>query len=150
MIVGILGAAIGFMLVDEPVVTSYRVDITMCVAPAPIEDKQLEVTDVTAANKLVPTYVELIKKSQMLDAIAVASDIGYEGADIGDLLSAYYIEDTNIFEIIVKANTKEDITAVVDAVVKVVPEIHRVRVEKGAKVLSSLRVNDRSCLQKLF
>ena len=122
MIVAILGATLGYLTVRKPIVTSYSVKLTMCVTPKPVDDKEPTVADVNSANKLLPTYVNLMENTQIREAITTASNTGYEIKKVNDMLKSYFIEDTNIFIVTVTGDAEEAVQAIADAVVEVVPD----------------------------
>lgn len=122
ILVCVIGAYIGYISIDQTVRVSYSANITLSVTSNPGEDRQLSVSDITAADKLIPNYIELLTNSQVLDKIATVTGLDYDSRMINSMLSTSTVEDTNIFKIMVTGDREEEVSQVADAVVQTAPK----------------------------
>lgn len=121
MAVAIVGSVIGYISVDQAVKTSYSGNITMYVTANPGEERKLGVSDITAADKLIPNYIELIKNSQVLSGISKETGEAYSTQIINNMLNVSKINETGIFMVKITGSNEEAVDIISHAAAKAVP-----------------------------
>ncbi len=80
-------------------------------------------TDISASQMLIPSCVEIVKSNRMLNEVAKKDGLDYTAKQIGGMVSAAHIENTEIFTIRVVCANSKDAAIIADTFAKVAPGI---------------------------
>lgn len=125
-LIALMAVVVAFcaLLISAFVITpKYQARITMVINSVSDVTNGFRSDDVTASISLVPTYIELVKSNNVLgDVAAKTQDLGYEAADIADMLSITSTEETQIIEIGVTNSDPEHANIIANAIASIVPD----------------------------
>ena len=88
--------------------------------------------DITPAQKLVNSYIIVLKSNTVMDTVAETVNLGYAGEDIKSMVSAAAVNNTEIFRVTVTCGNPNHAATIANAIADVAPnEIIR-NVKAGA------------------
>lgn len=94
-------------------------------------------TELQYAQKLVNSYLIILKNNVFLRDVAEKSNLNYSPQEIKNMLSLSSINNTEIFEVKVQAPSAQDAKVLVDTIVSLAPgEIMRIRELDTVKVVT--------------
>ncbi|MGL4344877.1 MAG: YveK family protein [Cellulosilyticaceae bacterium] len=128
------GASFGFtkFMIDP----QYTSKVTMFVSSNGNSNNASMVADLNAINtsqKLVNTYVEILKSETVLREVVEKSGLNYTTQDIRNMMSASSVNGTEIFEVKIVSGSAEDSALIANTIAKVAPE-EIIRVVKAGSV----------------
>lgn len=78
--------------------------------------------DLTVSQKLVNTYVNIIKSDTVLRKVAEEKNLPYSASDIRSMISAAQVDDTEIFKVYVNNADPQMAAKIADAIADVAPD----------------------------
>ncbi len=119
----VAGAAV-YVYVTNFVPKTYQAEVSMYINNKEMgaESDGLTSANLTAAQKLVDAYVELIKRDRVLDKVIERSGYDLTAAQVRGMLSARSVNDTAIFEVTVTSQHQHVAYAVAYAIAEVAPQ----------------------------
>lgn len=115
-------------------------------------DSNISGSELDASQRLVNTYIEVLKSDTVLEKVAAELGIEAKPAQIRGLISCSPVEDTEIFRVSVTSTSKELSASIANTIAQVAPEeIIRVVKAGGVEVIDYAKVPENpssSSLQK--
>ena len=99
----------------------------------------ISATDLATSQRLVATYINILKSDRVLQPVADSIGGGITSAYIRNLMNASSLEETEIFEVIISHNNPELAAKIANAIADVAPE-HIAEIVEG----SSTKIIDRA------
>ncbi len=91
------------------------------------ESTVANLNDINASQKLVSTYIEILKSNNVLSKVIEESGLDYTPGDIRSMMSASAVNGTEIFEVKVTTEDAEEAALIANTIAEVAPaEIIRV------------------------
>lgn len=91
------------------------------------ESTVANLNDINASQKLVSTYIEILKSDNVLSKVIEESGLGYTPSNIRSMMSASAVNGTEIFEVKVTTEDAEEAALIANTIAEVAPaEIIRV------------------------
>ncbi len=120
-----LGAAVAFVLTLNFVTPTYRADISIYVNnDRGLESKDyLSSADISAAQRLVNTYVTIAKSDQVLEKISEELDWEYTADELASMITAKQLNETEIFRMYVTHSDPEEAARIANVAAEVAPTI---------------------------
>ena len=78
--------------------------------------------DLTAAQKLVNTYVVILQSRTVLNEVIEQAGLDYTYAELKDMISAAAVNSTEVFEIIVKSTSPTEAELIANTIATVLPD----------------------------
>lgn len=91
------------------------------------------INDINASQKLVSTYIEILKSDNVLGKVAEATGLAYTPGQIRGMMSANSVNGTEIFEVKVTTEDAEEAALIANTIAEVSPE-EIIRVVKAGSV----------------
>ena len=79
-------------------------------------------SDLTAAQKLVDTYVVILKSRTALDEVTEQAGLDYTYEDLKDMISAAAVNSTEVFEITVTSKDPQEAEKIANTIARVLPD----------------------------
>lgn len=79
-------------------------------------------SDLTAAQKLVDTYVVILKSRTALDEVKEQAQLDYSYEELKDMISAAAVNSTEVFEIKVTSKDPDEAEKIANTIARVLPE----------------------------
>jgi capsular polysaccharide biosynthesis protein len=120
----IICAAGMFIYAKNYVTPTYRASVQMYVnntSQLAAEGKYIPYSELTAAQSLVKTYVAILDTYDTIREVVSYSGLNYSYEQMRGMLSAEAINETELFEVSVVADTPEDAATLANAVASVLP-----------------------------
>ena len=124
----VVGGAVAFGVTNWMIAPEYTAKVTMYVNNSDSkQDSYVNINDINASQKLVSTYVEILKSNTVLDKVVQEAKLDYTVGDIRNMMSASSVNGTEIFEVKVIAEDPEHAALIANTIAEVGPaEIIRV------------------------
>jgi len=104
----------------EPV---YTAKVTMYVNNAKkTTSDTINYNDLSASQKLVNSYVEIVKSNTVLKEVARKTNLGYDEIDLSKKLGVSPVNETEIFAVTIKDTDPEKAKLIVNTIAEVAPE----------------------------
>ena len=87
-----------------------------------MQSNRIDTADLSAAQQLVNTYIEIIKSDSVLGKVSSASGLGYSVKDIRKMMKASAVSETEIFQVAIENAEPEIAVKLVNTIAKVAPE----------------------------
>ncbi|MEF9960386.1 MAG: Wzz/FepE/Etk N-terminal domain-containing protein [Niameybacter sp.] len=91
------------------------------------------INDINTSQKLVSTYIEILKSDNVLSKVCEATGLEYTSADVRKMMSASAVNGTEIFEVKVTAKDSEEAALIANTIAELAPE-EIIRVVKAGSV----------------
>lgn len=78
-------------------------------------------SDLTASRSLVETYIVILNSRETLEEIIDESGVSYTYRQLGEMISASAVNDTEVFEVTVISEDPQEASDIANTVVKVLP-----------------------------
>ena len=79
--------------------------------------------EITAARQLLDSYMVALKSRQCLDAVIEKADLPYTRKELGDMISAQSVNNTEWFTVAVKSSIPEEARIIADTIAEVLPNL---------------------------
>lgn len=97
------------------------------------ESTVANLNDINASQKLVSTYIEILKSDNVLAKVIQEIDLHYTPSDIRKMMSASSLNGTEIFEVKVTTEDAKEAALIANTIAELVPE-EIIRVVKAGSV----------------
>ncbi len=136
VILGALSYAYTSNFVDE----MYRSRITIYVNNKNTNNNNIisgiSATDLATSQRLVDTYIQILKSDRVLEPVAEAIGGGYKASNIRGLMSASALNETEVFEVWISHTNPEMAAKIANAIADVAPkQIEEVLEGSSTKVI---------------
>ena len=130
----LLGGVVAFSITYWGIEPEYTSRISMFVNNTQNrENLNANINDINASQKLVATYIELLKSDKFLHEVSEVAELEYTPNQLRDAITANAINGTEIFEIKVTMKDKEVAAHIANTIGKIAPE-EIIRVVKAGSV----------------
>lgn len=139
----VVGASVALGFTWRFVTPTYRTSISIYVNNnRGAEDMDyLSSSDLTAAQRLVNTYVSIAKSDRVLDKISEKLDGDYTAAQLSGMISAKQMNETEIFQIFVVSSDPVEAARIANAAAEVAPnEISNLIEGTSARVIDLAKI----------
>ena len=99
----VIGGALAFGYTAKFITPMYKSRVTMYVNNNKEQvfiSNSISATDLATSQRLVPTYIHIIRSNHILDMVAEKVG-GISGSQIKSLMNAYPLDETEIFEVVI-------------------------------------------------
>lgn len=97
------------------------------------ENNVANINDINASQKLVSTYIEILKSDNVLSKVIAETSFNYTPSEIRKMLTASSVNGTEIFEVKVTAEDADEAAVIANTIAEVAPE-EIIRVVKAGSV----------------
>lgn len=130
----ILGGMVSFGVTKWIINPEYTSKVTMYVnSNAQKADTVATLNDINASQKLVNTYVEILKSETVLSEVIEETGLDYSTKEIREMMSAAGVNGTEIFEVKIVSKNAEHSALIANTIAKVAPS-EIIRVVKAGSV----------------
>lgn len=130
----IIGGGAAFGVTKFMIKPEYTSKVTMYVNNSDTkQDAYMNINDINASQKLVSTYVEILKSDTVLAKVLQSSGLDYSITEIRNMMSASSVNGTEIFEVKVVSKDPEHAALIANTIAEVGPE-QIIRVVKAGSV----------------
>ena len=91
------------------------------------------INDINASQKLVSTYIEILKSDNVLQKVAEVTELSYTPSEMRKMMSASSVNGTEIFEVKVTTKDPEEAALIANTIAELAPE-EIIRVVKAGSV----------------
>lgn len=133
----LLGGTLGFGISRYMIHPTYTSRISMYVNNnTDRTESQLNINDINASQKLVTTYIEILKSDVVLSKVISQMDLPYTNKELKNMISANALNNTEILEVKVTSKDPEEAAAIANALAELAPpEIIRVVQAGGVQLI---------------
>lgn len=130
----VLGLIVLFIISKYFITPIYTAEVTMYVYNnEDRNDTLVTVNDLTISQKLVDTYIVILKSDSVLNEVARKVDMGYSADEIRKMLSASAVSSTEVFEITISNSDPHRAQTIANTIANVAPD-EIIRVVKAGDV----------------
>lgn len=130
----VIGGCVAFGVTAFLIKPEYTAKVTMYVNNSEGKtDSYMNINDINASQKLVSTYVEVLKSNSVLSKVIEVAELGYTPSEIRNMMSAASVNGTEIFEVKVVSQVPEHAALIANTIAEVGPE-EIIRVVKAGSV----------------
>ncbi len=130
-----LGGGVAFTYSEYIIPKKYTASVTMYVYNQSQQQQQQTVSDIALSEKLVDTYMVILKSNHVLDKVSDRineQSVNYTATALYKMITVETVEETEVFRVSVSSYSKEHSKIIADAISQIAPdEIIRV-VKAGA------------------
>lgn len=139
----IIGAGIGFSVSKFIITPTYSSKVSMYVNNSKDRtEAALNINDINASQKLVATYIEILKSDTVLNKAIEEMALNYTTGQLRNMISASSVNGTEILEVKVISEDPEEAAEIANTLAKVAPaEIIRVVQAGNVELLDQAMVN---------
>jgi len=146
IICAILGAVIGFSYASFIITPSYSSAILLYVNNSSISvggaSFSISSSEITAAQSLVKTYIEMLTNRTTLEAVIEKSGVDYTYKQLIEMISAESVNGTEVFRVTVTSEDPYDSAKIANCIAEVLPKrISEIIEGSSMKVVDSAVVN---------
>ncbi len=137
------GAAVGLFtfFFIEPV---YEAKVSMYVYNQERENSAVTTSELSASKSLVDTYIVILKSNTVLDSVIKALGLSYTAKELGDMISASAMNNTEAFEVTVRNTDPELAQKIANSIADEAPrEIIRVVKAGSVEVIDHAKLPDK-------
>ena len=140
----IVGACVGFGVSRYLIEPTYSSKMSMYVNNnSERGDSALNINDINASQKLVATYIEILKSDVVLNKVMDQLEVEYTNEELRKMISASAVNNTEILEVKVTSKDPEEAAAIANTLSEVAPpEIIRVVQAGDVQLIDKAVVND--------
>ena len=118
----VVGGGIGFGVSRYLIAPTYSSRISMYVNNnKDRSDSTLNINDINASQKLVTTYIQILKSELVLNEVIQQMGLEYTTDELREMISASAVNSTEILEVIVTSKDPEEAAAIANKLAKVAP-----------------------------
>lgn len=77
--------------------------------------------DLTASRSLVETYIVILNSRETLEEVIEKAELSYNYVELGEMVSASAVNDTEVFEVTVTSEDPEEASNIANTIVEVLP-----------------------------
>ena len=139
----ILAAVIGYWFTSYFITPMYRASVTIYVNNIARGEQitYLSGSNLTAAQQLVNTYIQIIGSDTVLTKVADETGLGISPSGIRSLMSAQQVDDTELFKVFITHQDPERAASIANAIAQVAPgEIENFVVGSSTKIIDYAKV----------
>lgn len=130
----VVGGVVAFGITKFIISPEYTAKVTMYVNNSEgKQDTYMNINDINASQKLVSTYVEILKSNTVINKVIEEAGLEYTSTQIREMMSASSLNGTEIFEVKVISENPEESALIANTIAKVGPE-EIIRVVKAGSV----------------
>lgn len=130
----VIGGGASFAFTKFLIAPEYTAKVTMYVNNSEgRNDTYMNINDINASQKLVSTYVEILKSDTVLNKVIEALEMDYTPSNIRNMMSASSVNGTEIFEVKVVTTDAEEAALIANTIAEIGPE-EIIRVVKAGSV----------------
>ena len=124
VVVGLLAAAIGFSLASFVIAPTYSASVKLYVNNSSFSNGETSITtsEITAAQKLVNTYSEILDSRITLEKIIDEADLSYSYRTLSKMIKSEPANETEIMVVTVTAGDPYEAAKIANCIAKVLPE----------------------------
>ena len=139
MLCTILGGGIGFCISNYMIEPTYSSSISMYVNNnTERTESQLNINDINASQKLVATYIEILKSDMVLDKVVSEMKLPYTNGELSKMITASSLNNTEILEVVVISHNPNEAADIANMLAEVAPpEIIRVVKAGGVQLIDT-------------
>lgn len=146
IICGILGAVIGFSYASFIIAPTYSSAILLYVNNSSISvggaSFSISSSEITAAQSLVKTYIEMLTNRTTLEAVIEKSGVDYTFEELNGMITAQSVNGTEVFRVTVTSENPYDSAKIANCIAEVLPKrISEIIEGSSMKVVDSAVVN---------
>ena len=113
---------LGFVLAAFVITPQYSSSIMLYVNNSSFKiDGVINISDLSAAQSLVKTYIVLLQNRTTLEKVIEKADVDYSYEDLEDMISASAVNDTEVLQITVTSDDPYEAAKIVNAIAEVLP-----------------------------
>ena len=133
----LLGGTLGFGISRYMIDPTYTSRISMYVNNNTNRvESQLNINDINASQKLVATYIEILKSDVVLDKVISQMALTYTNQELREMIAANALNNTEILEVKVTSKDPEEAAAIANTLSELAPpEIIRVVQAGGVQLI---------------
>lgn len=124
-VISILCAAVVFLWTYFLITPQYEADIKVYVNNSSLSlgsaSFSISSSEISAAQSLVDTYVVILNSRSTLDELVTRTGLDYTSEQLGKMIRAESVNDTEIFKVTVTSPDPEDSTKIANAIALVLP-----------------------------
>ena len=123
ILVGILAAAIGFSLISFVITPKYSASVKLYVNNSSFSkgETSISTSEITAAQKLVSTYGEILNSRMTLEMIIEEADVSYTPSQLSGMIKSEPANDTEIMVVTVTSEDPYEAALIANSVAIVLP-----------------------------
>lgn len=134
MLCTVIGGVVAFGVTAFVIDPEYTAKVTMYVNNSEgNQDTYMNINDINASQKLVSTYVEILKSDTVINKVIQACKLEYSVMDIREMMSASSVNGTEIFEVKIISKNPEESALIANTIADIGPE-EIIRVVKAGSV----------------
>ena len=139
----IVGGSIGFGMSRYMIEPTYTSRMTMYVNNNTERvESQLNLNDLNLSQKLVSTYVEILKSDIVLNKVIEEMNLPYSNQELRGMIAANALNSTEILQVTVTSKDPEEAAAIANTLARLAPpEIIRVVQAGGVELIDKAVVN---------
>ena len=97
--------------------------------------------EITAAKNLLDVYIVILNSESTLDAVLREADLPYTTQQLGKMVSAHAVSNTEVFEITATSRDPAEARQIVDTIINILPDrISEIVEGSSAKVVSEAKL----------
>lgn len=119
----LIGTAGSFLVTKFVIEDEYTATVSMYVAPNKDSSTNViaSLNELNYAQKVVDTYIEILKTNSFMGSVSEVSDLGYSAGEIKSMIEISAINNTELFEIKVTTNDPEESLALANTISDLAP-----------------------------
>lgn len=125
ILAGIFTAILGFCYASFFITPVYSSSIMLYVNNSSVSigsaSFSISSSEITAAQSLVKTYIELLKNRTTLEAVIEKSGVDYTHEELNDMITASSVNDTEILRVVVTCDDPYEAAKIANCIAKVLP-----------------------------
>ncbi len=122
ILAGVIVATAAFSYAYFTIAPTYSSSVKVYVNNKFTEAEGYSPSQLTAAKNLADTYMVILKSRSVLDKIAEKTDLGYSSSALSKMITAYSINDTEVFAVVVTSTNYKHAAAIANTVLEVLPD----------------------------
>lgn len=104
-------------------------------------DASISQNEIMASQDLINTYIAILSSDTVLDKVAEDLSINTNASKLRKLISSTWIEDTQIFQVVVQTTNPETSAEIANSIAKIAPaEINRIVKAGGVEIVDYAKV----------
>lgn len=119
----LIGTTGSFLVTKFVIEDEYTTAVSMYVAPNKDSSTNViaSLNELNYAQKVVDTYIEILKTNSFMRSVSEVSDLGYSAGEIKSMIEISAINNTELFEIKVTTNNPEESLALANTISGLAP-----------------------------
>ena len=126
ILVGIVGAAIGFSVANFGIAPKYSSQIMLYVNNSSISlgstNFSISASEISAAQSLVKTYVVILNNRTTLEKVIDKADLDYTYEQLSGMIDASPVDETEVFRVKVTCHDPYEAAKIANCIAEVLPE----------------------------